>query len=162
MPFVAEDGTGYANANSLSSVEFADNYHAERGNAAWAAFDLERKQQLLIKATDYVTGVYNVAFEGRRAVAGQGLPFPRIVNYANVGNPIGVQQAISELALVAHTTPLSANISRGKKRVKIGPLEVEYDGNSPTQTMFVSASLRLAPFLKAGSTNGFNIRLTRA
>lgn len=162
MAFVVEDGTGYSNANSLASVEFADNYHAERGNVQWAALELARKQQLLILATDYASGVYSSAFAGVPAKTGQALPFPRIVSFKNVGNPVGVQQAISELALVAHTTPLTPNVSRGKKRVKIGPLEVEYDGNAPTQTFFVSASLKLAPFLKAGAGNGRVARLIRA
>lgn len=160
MAFVAEDGTGLPNANSLTSVAFADAYHAERGNAAWAAINNTRKQQLLIIATDYVVGIYGMAFIGARAVTGQALPFPRIVNYVNVGNPDGVQQAIAELALVANTASLSPNISRGKKRVKIGPLEVEYDGNSPSQTRFVSASLKLAPFLKA-TASGNMARLQR-
>lgn len=149
MAFIVEDGTGYNNSNSLSSVEFADTYHAERGNAAWAALTIDRKQQLLIKATDYVIGKYNAAFDGRKAVAGQALSFPRIINYVNVGIPNGVKAAIAELALVASTTLLSPNITRGKKRVKVGPLEVEYDGNSATQTEFVTASLKLTPFLKS-------------
>lgn len=161
MAFIVEDGTGFANSNSLASVEFADAYHAERGNAAWAAFSEPRKQQLLIIATDYVVDLYGQAFDGSRAVSGQALPFPRIVNYVNVGNPIGVQRAVVELALVANSGPLTTNATRGKKRVKIGPLEVEYDGNAPTQTQFVTASLKLAPFLKPGATNGRQVRLTR-
>ena len=160
MPFIVETGVGYNNSNSLASVEFADEYHAERGNAAWADIELARKQQLLIKATDYATGKYGSAFDGRKAIAGQALPFPRIVNYTNVGNPIGVQQAIAELALIANTTPLSPNVARGKKRVKVGPIDVEYDGNSSTQTEFVTASLKLAPFLKS-TAGGMTRRLVR-
>jgi hypothetical protein len=65
------------------------------------------------------------------------------------------------LALIAETTPLTPNITRGKKRVKVGPIEVEYDGNAPTGTMFVSASLKLSPWLKSGAMNTNQVRLTR-
>lgn len=160
MPFVPEDGTGLANANSLTTVEFADTYHAERGNDAWGPLTVPVKQQLLIKATDYVAGKYAMVFAGTKAFAGQALPFPRIIGYDNVGNPVGVQQAVAELALVANTASLSPNISRGKKRVKVGPIEVEYDGNSPSQTQFVTAVLKLAPWLKAAS-HGHMARLIR-
>lgn len=161
MPFVAEDGTGFADANSLTSVAFADTYHAERGNDAWAALSTERKQRNLIVATDYVVGTYETAFLGYRAYSNQGVSFPRIIAYEKVGNPSTVQQATADLALVAETTPLTPNVTRGKKRVKVGPIEVEYDGNAPTSTMFVNASLKLSPYLKSGSLNSNQVRLIR-
>lgn len=161
MAFIPEDGTGYSNSNSLATVEFADSHHSERGNAAWAAIQLERKRELLIIATDYVADIYGLAFDGLPVFGNQALSFPRIINRVNVGNPLGVQKAIVELALIANTTPLLTNISRTKKRVKIGPLEVEYDGNSATQTQFVSASLKLAPWLKSSVAGGHTARLVR-
>lgn len=165
MAFIPEDGTGYNNSNSLATVEFADSHHSERGNAAWAAIQLERKRELLITATDYVVDIYGLAFDGVPIFTNQALPFPRYVTRAstlvNVGNPLGVRKAIAELALIANTTPLLTNISRTKKRVKVGPLEVEYDGNSATQTQFVSASLKLAPWLKSSLAGGRTARLVR-
>jgi hypothetical protein len=149
VAFTPEDGTGVANANSLASVEFADAYHAERGNEVWATYDLDKKQQNLVKATDYIVGIYARVFNGTTVAANQSMPFPRTVNYVNIGLPVGIQQATAELALVSATTPLMPNVKRGKKRVKIGPIEVEYDGNAPTQIEFVAASLKLAPFLRS-------------
>lgn len=162
MAFIVETGTGITNANSLASVAFANAYHADRGNAVWATFGLERKQANLIKATDYFVGIYGQSLLGDLVSSAQALPFPRTVNYVNVGNPIRIQEAIAELAFVADSMSLyPANNVRTKKRVKIGPLEVEYDGNAPQAAKFVAVVLKLATWLKAGSLNTSMARLQR-
>ncbi len=148
MAFTPEDGTGVANANSLASIAFADAYHADRGNEVWATLDQATKEQNLVKATDYITGTFFAVWNGALVATDQAMPFPRLVNCVNIGNPVGIQQATAELALIANSTPLLPNIARGKKRVKIGPLEVEYDGTAPTQTQFVAANYRIAPYLR--------------
>lgn len=160
MPFIVEDGTGFSNSNALASVEFVDNYHAERGNDAWANLELAKKQQLIVKATDYFAGKYGAALAGVPVFGNQSLPYPRTVNRVNVGNPIGIQQTIAELALVANTMSLTPTITRGKKSVKVGPISVEYDGNGTAQAKFVAASLKVAPFLKS-TANGMTARLIR-
>jgi hypothetical protein len=160
MSFIVETGSNVANANSLASVEFADAYHAARGNAAWATLDLANKQYNLIKATDYFALTYRRYLLGAPAFIGQALPFPRIINYVNVGNPLDIQNAIAELALISSTLSLMPNASRTKKRVKVGPIEVEYDANSPSQTQFVAASLMVAPWL-SGQLNGHTAKLVR-
>lgn len=43
MAFIAEDGSGLEGANSLVTVEFADEYFADRMNTAWAALTQEAK-----------------------------------------------------------------------------------------------------------------------
>ena len=153
MALIVEDGTGKPDAESLASVAFADAYHAGRGNAAWAATDAEVKEQLLRKATDYIVSMYAGSWAGLELVAGQALPFPR--SPWGLVVPVPIQQACAELALIAKTTPLMPNVTRGKKRVKVGPLEVEYDGNAATSTKFVAASLRIGPFLSVLSTGPF-------
>lgn len=158
--FIVEDGTGFSNSNALASVEFVDNYHAERGNVAWANLELEKKQQLIIKATDYFVGIYAAVLLGVPLFSNQALPYPRTVNRVNVGNPVGIQQAIAELALVANTMSLTPSLTRGKKSVKVGPISVEYDGNGMAQAKFVAASLKVAPFLKS-TANGMTARLIR-
>lgn len=162
MALIVEDGSGVTGAESLASVAFADAYHAARGNAAWAAVASEEvKEQLLRKATDYIVNMYAGSWSGVEVVAGQAMPFPRYVASSNIGVPLSVKQATAELALIAKTTPLMPNITRGKKRVKVGPLEVEYDGNAATSTRFVAASLRLAPFL-SGMATGAMVKLVRS
>lgn len=162
MALIVEDGTGVDGAESLASVAFADEYHAARGNTAWTDIaQNETKEQLLRKATDYAVNMYAGSWAGVTVSPTQSLPFPRIVNGTNIGLPISIQQAIAELALSAKTSPLSPNISRGKKRVKVGPIEVEYDGNSASATIFVAASMRFAPFLSGFSSNSAMARLVR-
>lgn len=158
---IVEDGTGVANAESLASVAFCDTYHADRGNAAWGAFTLQVKEQQLRKATDYAVAVYNNAWSGLPVASGQSLPFPRIVDSLNVGVPLSIKQAIAELALIAKTTPLMPNVTRGKKRVKIGPIDIEYDGSAPTSVKFISASLRFGPWL-ATPVSAAMVKLTRS
>jgi hypothetical protein len=151
MPLVAEDGTGYANADSLASVEFADTYHADRGNTAWAGFDLARKEQLLRRATDYIRYTFGAAFVGSKASTSQSMPFPRIIDYVNVGNPVEVQEATAELALVANDTDLLAKTtSVAKKSVKVGSISVEYDNANFTGPRFVAATTRLAAYVGRG------------
>ena len=155
MALIVEDGTGIANAESLCSVAFFRDYHAKRGTDVTALEDAT-VEQLLRKATDYFVATYGAALNGVPIYVDQPLPFP----HSNAtGVPLLIQQAIAELAFIAKATPLMPNITRGKKSVKVGPLAVEYDGNSAVSTNFVAASLRIAPFL--GTVSGAMMPLTR-
>lgn len=158
MALVVEDGTGKADAESLTSVAFFMDYHAKRGNTAAATLTEETVEQLLRKANDYFSGVYAGSLRGVPLFSIQALSFPRDLWPGEP--PVAIQQAIAELALIAKSTPLMPSISRGKKRVKVGPLEVEYDGTSSTSTNFVAASLRIAPFL-SGLVRGPFAKLVR-
>lgn len=160
MALIVEDGSGVADAESLASVAFADAYHEARGNGAWAALTTEVKEQLLRKATDYIVGTYFNAWSGALVNANQALPFPRIVGGSNVGVPLSIKQGTAELALIARSTSLTPVVKRGKKKVKVGPLEVEYDGNAPTATLFTAVSLRFGPWLNAPG-NSAMVRLIR-
>lgn len=153
MALIVEDGTGIADAESLTTVVFFRDYHAKRGNATAAALTDEVVEQLLRKATDYAVAVYAGSWGSVEVFAGQALPFPR--QQWGLAVPVGIQQAITELALIARTTPLMPNITRGKKSVKVGPIAVEYDGNAATSTKFVAASLRFAIFLSSLASGPF-------
>ena len=119
---------------SSISVADADAYHAARGNAEWAGLDLVVKEQLLRKATDYIIATY-------------GNVWSATVKLMTVA-PLLLAQATAELALAAKSGPLIPIGTRGKKRVKIGPLEVEYDDASTVKNLFVFASRKLAPLLE--------------
>lgn len=169
MPLIVEDGTGVANAESYVSVEEADAYHASRGNDLWVAILLAKKEQLLRKASDYINITYRGAWIGSAAYNGNLLAWPRNAitpreyGLRDLNVPLEVRYSTAELALIANTIGLFPNpaTTRGKKRVKVGPIEVEYDANSSSQTKFVNASLLLAGFLKPiASTN--MARLIRA
>lgn len=159
MAFLAEDGSGVPGANSLTSVEKADEYHALRGNTAWASMSEELRKQKLVVATDYVVDVFGGALAGKPATLTQGLPFPRL---GSMFVPEKVQDAVAELALISKTTPLLKVISRGKKKVKVGPLEVEYDGTSETQAKFPVAVLKIAPFLVGYGQSSVMAKLVRS
>lgn len=158
MAFLPEDGSGVTGANSLTTVAHADQYHALRGNAAWASLGQPEKEQRLVVATDYVVDVFGGALAGVVATTTQGLPFPRL---GSMFVPDKVQDAVAELALVSKTTPLLVNVGRGKKKVKVGSLEVEYDGESGVQTKFTSAVLKLAPFLAGYGQSSVMAKLVR-
>lgn len=150
MPLIVEDGTGLANADSLASVAFADTYHADRGNEVWAGFTLEKKEQLLRKATDYIKYRFGPNFIGAKVKVTQAQPFPRVINYVNVGVPVEIQEAVAELALVANTSQLMVNVNTvQKKSVKVGPITVEYDNSSFQAPRFIAATSRLATYLSA-------------
>ncbi len=162
---IVEDGTGLPNADSLTSLAFADEYHLARGNEAWGAIINERKEQLLRKATDFTTYIIGPSFAGVRAVVGQSLPFPRYsvtdINLYSLGVPIAIQEAVAELALIANTTPLlPTSTAVRKKRVKVGPIEVEYDTASFNGPRFVAATARFAAFMDYRSS-GMTARLVR-
>jgi hypothetical protein len=62
MAFVAEDGTGLANANSYATVAYADAYFTDRGITAWTGLNAV-KEGALIRATDYIEGRFSFKWE---------------------------------------------------------------------------------------------------
>ena len=164
---IVEDGTGLANAESYSSVAFADDWHLRRGNLAWGQKSETRKEQLLRQATDYITYVFGPSFIGVRAYLGQALAFPRTLGTVDngyllsLGVPMEVQQATAELAAIADVTPLLPNQTAvAKKKVKVGPIEVEYDASSWTGPKFISATTMLTAYMDRRSA-GMTARLVR-
>lgn len=177
MALVVETGSGSATAESYISVTDATTYHSDRGNAAWAALASDTvREQLLRKATEYMLQVYRQAWKGVRMTSTQALDWPRgyvylepVITGANqefpnlvADNivPTEVKRACAELALKANSGPLAPDLTQGKKKVKVGPLETEYDQYSPQTKRYRSIDLMLAPFLV--STGGVNVRLVRS
>ena len=50
MAFIVEDGTGVEDANSYTSVAFADAYFADRNNTTWSGASVADKEFALVKA----------------------------------------------------------------------------------------------------------------
>ncbi len=126
---IARDPT----VDSAISVADADAYHSKRGNTAWAALNEAAKEILLVKAADYIRVTYASVWSP-------------IVS-TSLTAPLAMMKANAELALSASSAPLIPTATRGKKRVKVGPLEVEYDDASTVKTQFVYASRLLTPLL---------------
>lgn len=161
---IPEDGTGLTNADSYVSVDEADTYHNNRGNDVWQTISETVKEQLLRRATDYITYIFGPSFIGQKATTNQSLSWPRIsiddIDLYSLGVPIQVREATAELALISQTTPLLPNeTSARKKSVKVGPISVEYDASSFTGPKFVSATVRLAELL--GGINSAAVRTAR-
>lgn len=158
MALVTEDGTGLSNAESYVSLADATTRHAALGNADWAAAASDTvREQALRRATAYMEGVYRSRWKGTKLLRDQALSWPRygaIVDRWAVEStivPVEVANACADLALKALSEELSPDLERGVVREKVGPLEVEYDRNSPQSKRFRAADMGLAPYLK-GST----------
>lgn len=139
MAFVAEDGTGLADANSLCDLAFADAYFTDRGIVAWTATTVTQaaKEGALIRATDYVEGRWANRFLGEIQFDVQALSFPRtglLINNVSADGtvPIGIKKAVAEYAVRALTTTLapdpvvdSSGLLLAGVREKVGPIETE-------------------------------------
>lgn len=168
MAFVAEDGTGVASANSLTTVAFADAYFADRAVTAWAALTEPAKQASLIKATDYIETRWSTKFKGERQFTedpAQALSFPRLCIGSDGAVPVGIQKATAEYALRAAAAPLAPDPvldttgrSATKIRSKVGPLEdeAEYATEGPLARPallrpYPAADMLVRPFIKTSS-----------
>jgi hypothetical protein len=156
MALIVEDGTGLANAESYISVVDASAYHTARGNSAWAALASDAlREQALRKATDYIEQVYRLSWKGRRVTDTQALSWPRYEvcredgysYYASDAVPTEVKNACAELALKASADTLAPDLEQAVVREKIGPIETEYDKNSPQFTQYRAVNNLLAPLL---------------
>lgn len=170
MALITEDGTARADAESLCALDAATAYHANRGNAAWAALASDDvREQMLRKATDYMEAVYRDRWAGMRKSVGQALSWPRYLvpvrdvavmqYYPDNTVPVAVANACAELALRAIKGELAPDIKRLVKRVKVDTIETEYADNATPYTRFRTIDMMLQPFL---SGSDMNIRLVRA
>jgi hypothetical protein len=142
MAFVAEDGTGLAEANSYIDTDWADEYFSDRGNEAWANLDSGVKEVALINATDYINLRWAEKFRGSTATEIQALPFPRLyVGSSVLQMPVSLKRATAEYALRASAGPLAPDYQFDdsgrlwtKKREEVGPIveETSYGSTSVT------------------------------
>jgi hypothetical protein len=166
MALIIETGVGIPDAESYTSVAEADDYHAKRGNGAWALLALERREQLLRQATDYMT-VYAGAWKGSRGSAVQALEWPRLGASAN-GFPVPADQVPPAVKTACAILALKATASGGLtpdskpavKRKKLGPIEVEYQDYSSNTRRYRGVDAALAQYLRGGG-NAYCARLER-
>lgn len=163
MALIVETGSIVAGAESYISVADADTHHSNRGAAAWAALTTAQKEQALRKATDYMLQIYRMLWKGVRMSATQALDWPRawvylepVVTGANSDFPnlvadnvvpTEVKNACAELALRASSATLYADLTQQKKKVKVGPIETEYDTSTSQAVRYESARAMLSPYL---------------
>ena len=162
MAFIAEDGTGIADANSYLSVADADSYHSDRGNALWTGVDAV-KEAALIRATAYLEALYTWT-SGIKSTQAQGLSWPRVWafgrdGYALTGVPVQVKDATAELALRSLSETLGADLGQQVLSKKVGEVAVTYSEGSTASKRYplVDGMLR---GLAAGRSGMVDLYLT--
>jgi hypothetical protein len=165
VALVVEDGTGKADAESFVTLAAATTRHANLSNAAWAtaASDTVREAALR-RATIYMEQAYRERWTGCRVNTTQALSWPRYNVFVD-GFPINstvvpaeVANACADLALKALSADLNADLERAIVREKTGPLETEYDRNSPQSVRYRAIDMSLSPFLKGSSAMATLVR----
>jgi len=172
MAILVEDGTSVASAISYISAADATTYHAARGNALWTGTDAV-KEAALIKAAMYLDGHYRMRWKGQKVYPlAQNMEWPRVgvrvvdtqlyydvppgfydsqysgfINITTI--PQRLKDAQCELALLALSGALTANIDVSVKRLKVDVLEKEYfQGGAPGQTSYPGVDQLLSDYLK--------------
>lgn len=169
MPLIVEDGTGLASAESYISVADATTYHADRGNAAWAALASDTvREQLLRKATDYMLQVYGERWLSFRTTSTQALDWPRAYvqlkdapyGYGSMAAyvpnnvvPVEVKRACAELALAASSGELAPALERATLSERVGEIAVTYDPNSAEYKRFRAVDMLVGRYLGGSGTN---------
>lgn len=167
VTITVEDGTVVAGANSLVSLEFADQYHEDRLNAAWTGeTDDDKRKAALIRGTDYLERRFGARLTGTK-VEGAELCLPRENGYDREGTElasdevwIGIQQAIAEYALRALSGSLdpdpgysqsgefSGPVKRIRKKVDVIEKETEYaDRAVSTSPRYPAADTLVARYI---------------
>lgn len=163
MTIVVETGAGLSTAETYIGVAESLTYHADRGNAAWAALTTAQQEQALRRATEYMMQVYRLRWKGVRMKSTQALDWPRayvylepVITGANLEFPnlvasnivpVEVARACAELALLSVSGPLLAPLERGVITESIGPISVTYDKFSPESTRRPAVDGMLRPYL---------------
>lgn len=169
MPLIVEDGTGKPDAEAYISAADATAYHAARGNAAWAALASDTiREQLLRKATDYMTQAYRLRWASFRTTVVQALDWPRAWvplpdapygygrSMAYVPQnvvPNEVKQACAELALLSAGGDLNAPLERATLSEKVGEIQVTYAPNSPEYKRYRHVGMLLSPYLTGSAAS---------
>lgn len=126
--------------NSYASVAEADTYWAERGNATWTADTTDNKEIALIKATDYIEQTF--VFIGDKATSIQRLSWPRVNAYVDryLLESTNIPERIKEAAIQLAETYRAGAVAledivtetSSVQKEKVGPIEVQYFNNRPT------------------------------
>lgn len=163
MALIVETGAVVVGAESYISVADATTYHANMGNAAWAALTTAQMEAYLRQATQYMIQAYRYRWAGYRFTGGQALDWPRsyvpipdavsgygpyVAMVAPTVVPQEVKHACAELALRAISGPLLADLGQMKKRVKVGPIETEYSEFSPQVKRYPAVDGMVAIYFK--------------
>lgn len=141
------------NANTFCSLEYADNFHQQRGRATWAAATEEVRKAALVNATDFVNNEFN--WKGIRSYTEEHQTYPQFLEFPRdgllddrdfwlEGVPDAVQRSVAEMAYhmvsrnstdayPTQNTVLAPNGILKKFSSKTGPLSKSYEYASPAE-----------------------------
>lgn len=169
--FVVEDGTADADANSYTSVEFADDYAetATFHSATWLALTDDQKERLLVRSSKIIDA--RVRWAGERVDADSGLRWPRSGVYdrdsfliADDVVPIALQEAVVEFSLYLMTDDWTAPRSNAEfKEIQVGPIDVVFNDTTYARGAFpdiIAMMLEGLGYLDAGKRPNFK-KITR-
>jgi len=143
VTFVVETGANIPEANSLVSVEYADDYFSVHPFYAdnWDDLLLEKKQNLLIFATAQICGM--VRWGGLPAYAAQSLPWPRAgvptpdgFYYASSVIPDALKRAVCEQAYYLSTpdaNPDGTDPAAGIEELGVDVIKIKFGPSSKRQ-----------------------------
>lgn len=174
MSLIVEDGTGLPNAESYCSVAFADTYWSNLADTVWSALTTAQKEAALRKATTFMVQLYRMRWKGRRVLITQALDWPRVgvvledfggsqgrhgfgsyglfqVSYTIV--PKELQSSCAEMAYRTLSGDLAADLGQVVTSEKVGPLQVNYDKNSPQYIRYRAMDMLLKPYLVDGGSD---------
>ena len=166
MALIVETGAGLASAESYASVAEADARLAAYGFTAWAGQAQAAKETALRLATDFMVSSYRTCWKGYRVNTTQALDWPRnyverpdgmtsqyggASYYDSASVPAEIKAACIDLAYkTTQGTELAPDIDPAQKRVKVGPIEVEYDTTANQVTIYRAIESKLRPFFNGG------------
>lgn len=160
MAFVVEDGSAKADANAYVTTAFVGSYFDDRFVTTWTGSD-GQKQAAVVVATQYLDATYR--WRGLKRTSTQRLGWPRVDVYDQDGYliaadtvPEEVKAATAELALLALSGPLVANVTGDDRisRVKAGSVEIEYEAGAKEAATRYTMVDRLLGTLTASGTGG--------
>lgn len=173
MTLVAEDGTARSDADAYCDTAFADAYHSDRSNTAWAALTTGQKEVALRKATDYMGAAYTDRWAGYRRTLTQALDWPRqsvprrdspVAYQGSMGFmqayydpetiPFRIKQACAELALRSLSQELLPDTDPPVSSESVGPISVSYQAGASQLVRFNQVDYLLQPLLRSSSFVG--------
>ncbi len=166
MALTVEDGSGLSAANSYVSLEEALAYHADHGNAAWAAATTdEARSAALVRGAAALDGMYGGRWPGVRYSDLQGLDWPRSSawdrdGYPLTGVPAKVKAAACEAALIelGNAGALSKKSDTGLAELTVGPITKKWlSGSGAAQTAYPAIKQALARIVRGSG----NMTMTR-
>ncbi len=154
---IIETGDGLnAEANTYATRDsFIDQYHADRGNAAWAAALEADRDSAIFRGMDWLE---SRMWRGYRQSSTQPLAFPRFDIFDELGRqytgvPREVLKALAEASLRALTIQLEADRERGGavSSITAGSVSITWENGAPAGTTYPAIVAMLRRFIYGGA-----------